>query len=212
MTGTQLKTLVDSLTNDSAGETWFYGAINAAKDAIEGERDWEFLKKLDTTKTHPAGTTSSTTYALPTDFGRPLRLSVGSETSYRSLISQGDSRILRNDPGSWFIDWANETYSFTGTEGTGGTVYMLYTRFSPDIAAGTEPVWPDRFHRVLAYEAAKMWYAQNAGEREFDWSGEHAVTAKQLKDSMVLWDERLKAMYYNGSGTPTDMSNATLIT
>jgi len=209
MLGSALKTIVDSLTNDSMGDTAFYAMLNAAKDATEGERNWEFLKKLDTTKTLSAGATSSTTFALPTDFGIPLRVSVGSESSHRSLISQGDSRILRDESGSWFIDWINSTYSFTGTEGTGGTVYLLYTRFSPDIISSTSPVWPDRFHRSLAYDVAKQWFYQNAGERQFNWSGEMAAEARRLHDAMVTWDERLKSLSINNS--PVDMSFAAQI-
>lgn len=211
MTGAELKTFVEGLVNDSPSDTWFYNALNAVKDRVECERNWEFLKKLDTSKTHPAGTTSSTTYVLPTDFGLPLRMSVGSDVSYRSLISMGDSRLLRDDNGSWFIDWANETFSFTGIESTGGTVYLLYTRFTPDIDAGTSPTWPDRFHRLLGYETAKEWFAQNAGERAFDWSKEHGQSAEMLRGSMILWDERLKVLSLNSSGTPLDRSNVPVV-
>jgi hypothetical protein len=211
MTGSALKTFVDSLTNDSVGETWFYNALNLAKDSIEGERDWEFVKKLDTTKTHPAGTTSTATYALPTDFGRPLRVSVGTDSTYRSLVGLENSRVLRDESGAYFIDWAGETYSFTGTEGTGGTVYMLYARATPDISSSTEPVWPDRFHRILGYDVAKQWFYQNAGEREFNWSTEMASEAQALKNAMIVWDERIKTMAANSAGAPVDTSTTPYI-
>lgn len=211
MTGSELKTIVDGLTNDSMSEATFLALLNAAKDGIESQRAWEFLKKLDSSKTVAAGTTSSTTFALPTDFARPLRLSVGSDTSYRPLVGLEDSRILRNDPGAYFINWASETFSFTGTEGTGGTVYLLYQRFSPDITTSTEPVWPDRFQRLLAYDIAKQWFAQNAGEREYSWANEMGAEAKRLLDAMILWDERIKAQQANSAGTPADTSNAAYI-
>jgi hypothetical protein len=213
MTGAEIKTFADALVQDTMPDTFFIGAVNTAKDVLEGERDWEHLKKLNSSLTHASGSTSSTSHALPTDFGSPIRLTVGADTSARSLVSYGDERMLRDDAGYFFIDWANSLYYLTGTEGAGGTLYFLYKRFTDDIASGTEPSWPAALDttvgRCLAYDVAKQWFAQDQGEREFSWSPEMAAEAQRLRLSLVSWDEKLKAKAVNS--TPADMTFAAQI-
>lgn len=211
MTGADIKAYADSLVQDTMPDAFFLGAVNSAKDIIEGERAWEFLKKLDTSETHSIGATVSTSHTLPTDIGEPLSVSIGTDTVSRNLISLSDSRNLRDQSGSYYIDWANSTYHFTGTEGTGGTVYFEYKYATDDIAAGTSPVWASRFHRILAYEVAKLWFAQDQGERQFSWAPEMAHEAQRLKEAMVFHDERIKAQALNSAGTPADTSNAAYI-
>jgi len=209
MTGAQLKTFVDSLTNDSASESWFYNALNVAKDSIEEQRDWEFLRVLDTSNTRASGATVTASYTLPTYFRQPLTLTVGSDTTPRQLISMGDTRVLRDEPGYWYINHSASTFHLTGTEGAGGTIYLYYTKSTPDLESSGSPVWPSRFHRLLGYDVAKQWFFQNAGEREFNWSGEMAVESKRLLDAMILWDESLKAQAQNHR--PADMTFAAQI-
>jgi hypothetical protein len=189
--------------------------LNAAKDSLESERAWEHLKKINTTNTVSSGATSTTSYTLPSDMAEPLRLTIGTDTSDLSLVSYGDSRMLRDESGCYWIDWANSYVYLGGTQGVSGTLYILYKRTTDDIASGTSPAWPaslaNTVGRYLAYDVAKAWFYQNAGEREFSWSPEMASEAKRLRDALVIWDERLKAKSLNGAGTPADMSNATII-
>lgn len=211
MTGQSLKDFTDSLVNDTSNETWFLGALNAQKNRIQEMRDWEFLKVLDSSMTHNAGSTYTTTHTLPTYFGRPLKLSVGTETEYRSLIDLENSRLLRDQSGSWFIDWAAGTFSLTGTEGTGGTIYLLYAKTTADLTLLTSPVWPDRFQRALAFFVAADWFAQDGSEKSFSWAAEMRASGEQLLSAMTHWDERIKVMAANSSGTPLDTSNVPYI-
>jgi hypothetical protein len=213
MTGAQIKAFADALVQDTMPDTFFIGAVNTAKDALEAERDWEFLKKLDSSDSHSSGATSTTSHALPSNFGSPIRLTVGDDTTARSLVSYGDSRMLRDEAGYYWIDWANSLYYLTGTQGASGALYFLFKRYTPDIASGTEPVWPAALASIvgrhLAYDVAKAWFAQDQGEREFSWSPEMAAEAARLRSALVTWDERIKAKAVNGS--PADMTNAAFI-
>lgn len=201
MTGATIKAFADALVNDTMSDTFFIGAVNTSKDALEGERAWEHLKKLSSSTSASAGSdTSSKT--LPTDLIEPLRLTVGTADEELSLVSQGDSRVLRNESGFWYIDWANGLFYLTGTTG-GGTIYLNYKRSTDDIASGTSPAWPtalaNTVGRYLAYDVAKAWYYADQGEREFAWNAEMASEAKRLHDALVSWDERLKAKSVNNS-------------
>jgi hypothetical protein len=210
MTGAAIKTLADALVNDTMSDTFFIGAVNTAKDSLEGERAWEHLKKLNSSNTVSTGATSTTAYTLPSDLIDPLRLTIGSDTSALSLVSYGDSRMLRDTSGIFWIDWANSYIYLGGTQGAGGTLYILYKRSTDDIASGTSPAWPaalgNTIGRFLAYEVAKQWFAQDASEREFNWSPEMAAEANHMKQQLISWDERLKAKAANN--TPADMTFA----
>lgn len=197
MTGAQIKALADALVQDTMPDAFFIGAVNASKDALEGERAWEHLKKLNSSTTASSGTdTSSKT--LPTDLIEPLRLTVGTADEELSLVSQGDSRILRSESGFWYIDWANGLFYLTGATG-GGTIYLLYKRSTDDIASGTSPAWPtalaNTVGRYFAYDVAKQWFYQDQGEKEFSWSPEMASEARRLKEQLITWDEKLKARH-----------------
>jgi len=204
MTGAQIKTFADALVQDTMPDTFFIGAVNTAKDALEGERAWEHLKKLSSSTSASSGTdTSSKT--LPTDLVEPLRLSVGTQDEELSLVSQGDSRILRSANGFYYIDWANGLFYLTGATG-GGTIYLLYKRSTDDIASGTSPAWPtalaNTVGRYLAYDVAKAWFYADQGEKELSWSPEMAAEANRLRQQLVAWDERLKAKSANNTPVP----------
>jgi len=203
-TGQDIYTLVEQLVHDLPPQTWFIAALNAAKDRIESERDWEFLKKYDSSKTRSAGDTISSTKALPTDFARPLKVTVGTATSSFNLIPFEEREVYKDEEGAYVIDYGNSTFAFTGTCQTAGTIKMFYLRFTPDVSLSTSPVWPDRFHRVLALDVAKQWFYQDQGEREFSWSSEMDAEAKLLKDAMVAWDERIKALSLNSPSRSPD--------
>lgn len=197
MNGAAIKTFVDALTQDSAGDTWFYNALNIAKDRYEGKYNFEWLKKLDESLTHSAGSTVATAHALPTLFRRPLKLFVGTESDPRLPIRLEDKRIYRDTSGFFLIDWIAGTYSLTGTEATGGTLYNLYIAQTPDITSSTSPYGPALYHRVLAYDVAKQWFLQDQGEREFSWTNEMATEAKSALDALIYEDEQMKAAQAN---------------
>jgi hypothetical protein len=209
MLGSEIKSFTDSLVQDTSPESWFYNALNVAKDSIEEQRDWEFLRVLDTSSTRASGATVSASYTLPTYFRQPLTLTVGSDTTPRQLISMGDARVLRDEPGYWYINHSASTYHLTGTEGAGGTIYLYYTKSTPDLDASGTPVWPSRFHRLLGYDVARQWFLQDQGEKEFSWAAEMDAEARRLLNAMILWDESLKSQAQNHR--PADMTFAAQI-
>jgi len=204
LTGQNIYDLVTLLVHDEPSSSWFIASLNAAKDRIESERDWEFLKKYDSSNTRSAGDTISNTKTLPTDFARPLKVTVGTSTSSFNLIPFEEREVYKDEEGAYVIDYGNLTFAFTGTCQTAGTVKMFYLRYTPEISLSTSPVWPDRYHRILALDVAKQWFYQDQGEKEFSWSPEMDAEAKLLKDAMVAWDERIKTLSLNSPSRSPD--------
>jgi hypothetical protein len=201
MNGTQLRTFLHSLIDgDELDEDFELDLLNGAKEEIESERDWEFLKKLDSSKT-------STTSAidLPTDFYTPIKIYVGNDTQPYYQIPFEQSRIFNGSSRGFYLDQANSKYYLLTPET--GTVYFYYIYATPDITSSTSPTFPERFHKLLAYEAAKNFYMADQSERQFNWSPELEAKYQRLKARMVMWDSRLKKRAVENGFNEGDLAN-----
>ena len=189
MNGAAIRTFFHSLIdNDELDVDFEYSLMNAAKEEVESLKDWEILKKLDTSLT-----ASATSKALPSDFFLPLYLFVGSDVTPYSQIPFEQKNIFINNNRCWYIDLANSAYYLLGTQtaNAGKTLNFNYLYATSDIAAATSPVWPERFHKLLGYQMAKNFYAADQTERNFSWAAEHEQSYKLLKNFMVGWYEGL---------------------
>ena len=76
MTGQEIITLFRAIIDeDSLDADYELDLLNTAKDALEGDREWEFLKKLDITTFDWIGSdTYLTSHTLPTDFMSPVTI------------------------------------------------------------------------------------------------------------------------------------------
>jgi len=184
MTGQEIITMFEGLIDDTLDADLELQLLNNAKDKIEGERDWEFLKKLDSSKS-----ATSSAIDLPTDYVRTLNIFV--DTTRYHQIPMEQKPVFVNSALRWYLDSANNHFYLLGSNPT-GTVNHYYIYQTPDITTGTSPVWPAKFHKLLAFEMAELYFAIDQGERGFSWDDKFAVQKELLRRSMIGWDAQLQ--------------------
>jgi hypothetical protein len=193
MTGSQIVTKFRNYVNDSLEGDFEYQLLNDAKNEIEQLVTWEVLKYMDSTQTVNSGDTISTTHALPSNFNAPIALFVGSDYQPYNLISFEDQRLYRDFTRGWIINAASSTYALTGTAGVTNTIYLVHTKYSDDIAAGTSwSAFPARFHDILPIYMAKIYYTANAGEKGRAWDDRLEKMYTDMLKQMQMWDFNLK--------------------
>ena len=204
MTGAEIITMAEGLVDDSFGDTLGYQLLNVAKNLIEEERPWEMLKKLDETKSRAVGDTIATTKTLPTDFRLPFKLFVGDEAGEYFLIPFEEKHRQQSAARKYLLDMANGVIRFTGTCTLAGTIHNYYIRTTDDVAAGTSPVWPSRFHPLIAFKMAELFYPVDAGEKARAWDDRWNTVHTNLRSLMVGWDNALKLAALNNAGRELD--------
>lgn len=195
MTGTQIKQMAENiLDGDTIDEVFFYNVLNSAKDQIEDSRPWMFLRKLDTGTTAVAGSALS----LPTDWRMTWKLYVGQDQQYIQ-VPFDQLHLYRNETHRFVVDVASGTYTILGTVGGSNTVYHYYLKTTDDVTSDTSPVWPARFHPILAYYVAG--YVQMGVDSDdlfARMAPENKVQAQSLLSSMERWDSNLQMREQNG--------------
>lgn len=185
MTGQEIKDLFENIIEDSLDEDTFLALVNNVKEIIENERDWEMLKVLDNSKT---ATTSAIDLPTSPAYSRTLGIFVGSTPYHQIPFEQ--SKMLEQSAQRWYLDLRNSQYYLLGNL-TSGTVNHFYIWATPDLTLATSPVWP-RFHRVLAFAAAELFFAvdqtENARAMDAKWARQYLI----LKRTMVDWDVALQ--------------------
>lgn len=204
MTPNELKSFYESLIDDtnlsqSSVFTFFTNAFNA----IWIKRPWEIAKKSVDTKTTSVGVTSVT---LPTDFLAPLPIWIGSTQILP--IKREDRRLFKDSMFRYYIDWQSSTIKLTYNPTSSETIYWdyIYKPVNPftvaladtDIAT-TVPGFLDTFQPLVAYEAAKMFYYQEVGSKNDNWTQEMEAEYQRLYSLMATWDANLKIGAQNTS-------------
>lgn len=204
MTPNTLKTLFESLVDDtnlsqSVVFTFFQNSFNA----IWIKRPWEIAKSSDDTKTTSAGVTS---IALPTDFLSPLPIWIGSTQILP--IKKEDRRLFKDSSFRYYIDWKTRTMKLTYSPTASETIYWdyIYKTNNPFTSAledteieVTAPGFLEAFQPLVAYEAAKMFYYQEVGSKNDNWSAEMEYEYQRLYNLMASWDAGLKTSSQNSS-------------
>ena len=200
MTGSEIKTKIEALIDKAIDDDLALDLINTAKDKLEGERDWEFLKKSGnpTPSTTTVGGTYTTAYTLPIDFGHEIKIYVGDNEVFP--ITQEEAIRYKGIDRRYFIDMANKYLYFTGTIAESKTITIVYTIFTDDLTLATSPVWPARFQKIIAYEGAQIYLS---GIDTDDLSARMYPFLKQqgdlLKDTMIREDMERKLKALDGS-------------
>lgn len=192
--------MFEGLVEDSMDETLTYQFMNLAKGRVESAVDWEILKKLDQTLTAlTTDTWNNPGKTLPSDFYLPIQdgLYVGDEIRPYDLIAFQKSHLFRSTPRKWYIDHRQSKLYLTGTVSSSKTINLYYIYATADIATGTEPVWPDRFHPILAFKMAELWFAKDQTEPGRSWDAKWQKEYLELWNSMLQWDTRLKVIAHN---------------
>ncbi len=196
MTGTELKTMFEELVDDTLDEDLTYQIMNQAKDEIEAEREWEMLKKLDSSQT--ASTSEKT---LPTDFLSPIILYIGNQPQYQVPFEQ--QHLFSNTSLRWVLKMATGKYQLLGSP-TSGTLNFYYIYQTDDLTSGTSPVWPAKFHKLIPFKMAELYYAIDQGEKGLSWDDKWEKQYKMIHSLMVNWDANLKKRAVENAASTTD--------
>lgn len=208
MTCDTIKTLFENLVEDSMDETLTYQLMNVAKDKIESFIDWEFLKKKDSSQTVTSSNTWTTQKSLPSDFWLPKSLFVGeTDTIPYELVPFDLAQHYKNVSRKYYLDLANSKFLLTGTFSQSYTLYLNYLYATPDMATGITPVWPTKFHPILAFKMAELWFAKDQTELGRSWDSKWKKEYDEMWAAMLSWDSRIKvAIQRQGGANPTDYS------
>lgn len=219
MTGQQLidklNYLVDDTTLDSARALEL---INAAYQNICSRRVWNFLVTSDTSNTISSSTTA---YALPSDFLLPVAVRTydTAQDSYNEMafVPFSTRRKYHNSSGYVTIDKVNDTLVLTSSPSDdliGDTIELDYTYLPSDItvaavgAPGVDPVLPEAFQSILAYEAAKNFFYAEQSDRvsEGGFDVKMAGEYNRLYSALIDYDMQLGDALMDNYQPQTDWS------
>ena len=187
MTGAELKTLSESILDGETIPTdFYYQLLNIAKTKLEEPRLWQYLKKVDS-----SNTASSVAVTLPSDFAEDYKVTIGTSNEILPVPFE-EQHIFATASGRYFIDWANLTLKLLGNSIKSDTLYIFYKRFTPTLTSATSPVFPTRFHPILAYYVAAYYQAGVDSDDIFArMAPENRVAAMELERSMKQWDSSI---------------------
>ena len=189
-------TKFQNMVDDVIDSDFAYQLLNDAKNDIEGSHLWEQLKTLDSSRTE-----TQSSIALPSSFAVPVKLVIGSEHSPYTLIPFEDSRLFSDYQRAFYIDFPNSVYYLTCNRSTSNTIYFYYIKYSTDITSGTSWVFPARFHNIIPYKMAQIYYASNAGEKSRAWDDRWKEYFDTGLQQMQAWDDQLKLRANRGKRT-----------
>lgn len=204
MTPNELKSLYVSLIDDdNLSQDTVFQFFNVSFNALWIKRPWDISKKSDDTKTTSVGVTS---IALPSKFLKPLPIWIGSTQILP--IKREDRRLYKDSAFRYYVDWQTSTIKLTYIPTSAETIYWDYI-YEPDNAftvalqdtdlETTIPGFKKAHHPIVAYEAAKLFYYQEVGSKEDNWTTEMEAERVKLYNSMVTWDGELKAAAQDSS-------------
>jgi hypothetical protein len=206
MNGQQIIEYFQSIVDDSTlSEDTMLSLANQAKDVIEGERAWMFLRKRDSSQSTSPSDTYLTPKTLPTDFLYPIRVNVGADLSGRYIQIPFDTAFrYQSAPNRYYLDLANNQFFLTGTVSDVKPIYLFYTYQTPDITTTTSPTFPAKFHKLIGMKMAEMWWSIDQGERFRSWDDKWGKFYAELFNGMRYWDDMIQTKSREGVG-PDDL-------
>lgn len=192
MTGAELVTKLENMTDDVLDVDFANQLTNDAKDEVEAMVVWEMLKKA-AQYVVPQGYSHGTVLgALPSDFALDRSLiEVNSVVPYSKVLID-DLAEQQYNPRGYFLDLGGNALHLSGSNHGAKTVQLNYARFSPTIEEGTSWVFPERFHRVLPLKMAELYYLSDAPDKSRSYNQEWAVQFERALKQMELWNDALK--------------------
>lgn len=198
MTGAEIKQFFENLIDDNLEENFAYDLMNNAKDEIESDRDWEILKKLDSSNSTTVGGTYSTEYSLSSDFFTVNKIFID-ELEYKPVMFE-EQLTYKDSSHRYFIDHRQSKLHLCGKVNTSKTIYIFYIYNTDEISATTSPVWPAKFHKLIAFKMAEL-YLGGIDSDEYNQmiTPQQRKQAEMIYQGMVSWDTQLKlnAMDYS---------------
>lgn len=208
MTGANLKQQAEDILDKDANwsDEFFYQLLNIAKTKLESKRLWQFLKKLN-----DSNTASSSAITLPADFAEEYKILVGTDTEYYPVPFE-EQHTHRNSANRYFLDMTALTIKLLGASIPSRTLYIYYKRFTDDITLATSPVFPARFHPLLAFYVSAYYQGGVDSDDIFArMSPQNKLAAMELENAMVSWDASLALRSQNNQvGVADSVSGVSL--
>ena len=204
MNGTELISMANDLLDEEDRISDSLGLLlaNHIKDMIEAERSWSFLLKRDVSISITSATTFETANDLPTDFTYEKRIGIldslnnFEELTPVNLVFKEDYK----DTNSYCIDVANNKIYFLGTFAQNYTAVIYYFYKTDDLTASTEPVWNERFHKIIPFLMAEIHSAGIDWDSiEFNKSIQQSKQGGLLYNSMKSMENKLNLRAINGA-------------
>jgi len=164
------------------------------------------LIKEDATNSTTVGNTFETAITLPTDFSNVVSIFVG---DYQQLpIPFEKQRDWKDIDRRYFIDYANSELHLCGKVATAETIYIYYLYETDALTLTTSPVWPTRFHKLIAYKMAELYLAGiDADDLTRQQYIHHKMQADNLYKQLLRWDTELKLNKMGNSTAPQGYGN-----
>lgn len=193
MTGQEIKDLFENLIDDTIDSDFAIDLMNLAKEKIETERAWEFLKKKDNTQSVVSGDTYETEKDLPADFFSPIALYVENDNVPYSQISFQMQERFKDSGRKWYLDLASNKFYICGSKANTKSIYLFYIYNTDDLTLTTSPVFSAKFHKRIAFEMVSLIESGVDGDTlNFRMSEEHKLQMSILKKGMIFWDAQIK--------------------
>ena len=164
-------------------------------DDICNDRPWEWLKATAT------GTTSTVVsyIALPADF-RELSLNkdnksvifVGSDYQEYKVVPFSSRRDYRDQDGICYIDIPNSRLYFTKQPTAAEAIEYDYIKNPADLTGATSPIFPAKYHNVVAYGMAGKFNNIEQTEKDGSYQNENQTEYYKLLSDMRMEDSNIK--------------------
>ena len=98
--------------------------------------------------------------------------------------------FFSNTGQTFWLDWANETINLGQT--ATNTVNVYYTEYSADLTASDTWQFPERFHSLIPYKMAEIYYAADAGEKARAWDDRWSAQFERMLNRAYQWNDSIK--------------------
>ena len=195
------ETYVDDTTELSTQEE--LALLNRVYQKICDNRPWEILKK------EASGTmTTSTTITLASDFAFLLENYGYTDNSYSEELPSKPVYVLVNGNPFQVVNWsdrnryagqnnicyvdiANSVIKFPVAQSTSATYSYDYKAFPDNLLIGGTPIFPARFHPMIAYAMAVDDMIIQLFDKARSYAGENEIKYERDLEDMTMWNSRL---------------------
>lgn len=182
MIGGEIVTEFQGLIDDEIDSVIAYQILNNAKNKVEDRRNWMMLKDRDFSQS-----ASASPMNLPATWRRTLKMYVG-RTRYYPLGFE-KLHIISEYQRRFVLDVANRQFILSNPEA--GLVHHYFLKTTPDIDEDSSPVWPERFHQILPFEMAEIYFAIDQGDRVRSWDDKWSLQRTLITNAMIDWDAKM---------------------
>ena len=207
-TGDELGDIFEEIIDDTVSDELKYSLLENADQELRDERDWYILREKGNI-TRPASNDYEDGVSLASNFDRIRNLddAVRSTSKIYTPIDPDKAEEYKDTDGYYYIkyDLDNEVWKiyFTGTITADETVYYFYqkrgTEVTADNATSAKTWLPAKRGTYIAWLAAsRISGGVDGDEINFRMSPEQKQTARELKESLISWDSKLKTRALGG--------------